>query len=141
MLNELVSHDFTPCPRAPLHKPSRGFALDGACGLGLPAPGSTASATGFYARSRRRHFNGNQQRILAEKPTQISKAPTRYLKEASSPIPGPIANQGAGQQADISKGQSRLAQAPSKAGFPRRKAIDTSNRLPCLGPNRFNRSW
>jgi hypothetical protein len=48
----------------------------------------------------------NHQKILAEKPAQISKAPTRYLKEASSPIPGPIANQGAGQQADISKGQS-----------------------------------
>jgi hypothetical protein len=113
----------------------------GVYGLGLPAPGSTASATGFYVSSRHRHFNRNHQRILAEKPAQISKALTRYLKEASSPIPGPIANQGAGQQADISKGQSRLAQTPSKAGFPRRKAIDTSNRLLCLGPNRFNRSW
>jgi len=117
------------------------LALDGACGLPLPAPGSTASAIGFYVRSPRLHANGNHQQILAEKPAQISKAPTRYLKEASSPIPVPIASQGAGQQADISKGLSGLAQTPSKAGFPRRKAIDTSNRLLCLGPNRFNRSW
>jgi len=118
----LVYITFSPCASVPPFKPSLDSVAVGACGLGLPAPGSTASATGFRVRTPRRHFNGNQQRILAEKPTQISKAPSRYRKEASSPIPGPIANQGAGQQAGISKGLSGLAQTPSKAGFPRPKA-------------------